>query len=289
MSRAFEVFRPARRTLPVVVSVPHAGRDYPEDFLSSTRVERDVLRRSEDFDADALFAAVPAAGAPLIVATKPRLYIDLNRAPDDLDAEMFEAPVELPIDRHSARAASGLGLLPRFAASGGEIYRARLSSTDAARRIAEVHAPFHRALENLIAETRRVFGFAILIDGHSMPSIAGSGEIDRGRRRADIVLGDRHGQSAAPDIGSTAKIALGRLGYDVARNDPFAGAYIAERHGHPAGGVHVLQVEVNRALYMDERRMERLDGFARVADDMARLVRSVGALDLSSGYRDAAE
>ena len=289
MPRAFEVYRPARQTLPVVVSVPHAGRDYQEDFLAATRVDRDMLRRSEDFDVDALFAAAPAEGAPLIVATKARLYLDLNRAPEDLDPDMFDAPPDVPVDRHSPRAASGLGLLPRFAASGSEIYRARLAPAEAARRIEAVHAPFHRALGELLAETRRVFGFAVLVDGHSMPSIGGPGEFDRGRRRADFVLGDRHGRSAALDVAAIAKIALTTLGYDIARNDPFAGAYIAERHGDPAGGRHVLQIEINRALYMDEQRVERLGGFARVADDMARLVRRLGALDLSPAYTEAAE
>lgn len=289
MSRHFDVFLPERRRLPIVVSVPHAGRDYPEALTSRTRLDLTALRRSEDPEVDALFAGARTLGAPMIVARTARLYVDLNRAPDEIDPEMFEGMIELPVDVRSMRTASGLGVFPRFVSSGAEVYAAKLDPLEARRRLAEVHRPYHQALAELLVETRRIFGFALLIDGHSMPSVSGPGEADHGKSRADFVLGDRHGGSAAAAIIDAAAVELTRRGYSVARNDPYAGAYIARHYGDPAAGLHVLQIEINRALYLDERRIERRSGFADIAGAMDGLVARLGALDLAPRLRDAAE
>lgn len=275
--------------LPVVVSVPHAGRDYPDDLIAGSRLDMGALRRSEDPEVDALFSRVPRLGVPMIVARTARLYVDLNRAPDEIDPDMFDGVLDMPVDPASARAAQGLGIFPRYASNGAEVYAAKLDPAEAGRRIADVHRPFHRELEALLLRTRLRFGFALLIDGHSMPSVAGPGESDQGRRRADFVLGDRHGASASTVVGHAASATLASLGYSVARNEPYAGAYIANRHGSPSAGVHVLQIEINRALYLDERRFARRAGFQRIADAMARLVERLGALDLAPCHREAAE
>jgi len=289
MSEHFEVFAAPLARLPIVISVPHAGRDYPSDLLSRSRIDRSTLRRSEDPDVDALFTGARDLGVAMIVARTARLYVDLNRAPDELDPEMFAGPLDLPVDARSMRAANGLGVFPRFASNGAEIYTAKLDPAEARKRLEEIHSPFHRALEALLEETRRRFGFAILIDGHSMPSVAGPGEVDHGRTRADFVLGDRHGASAVVGLGDRAAAELRQLGYSTTRNDPYAGAYIAAHHGEPAADIHVLQIEINRSLYLDERRLERHAGFGPVADALLRLVARLGDLDLRSSFREAAE
>jgi N-formylglutamate amidohydrolase len=270
----FTLIEPLRRTAPLIFASPHSGRRYPPELLADARVALISLRRSEDAYVDELFAGAAAHGAALLSATYARAYVDLNRDPAELDPEMFdERP---PVSAHSstARVQAGLGAIPRVSGDGQAIYRRKLPLHVAQRRIAAVHQPYHAMLENLLAETKEAFGCAVLIDCHSMPSSA------RGAHAPDIVLGDRFGASCHPSVTALAEASLRRLGYRVARNAPFAGGHTTQLYGRPAARVHALQIEINRALYVDERTLERSTGYARVRADMTRLAEALSAATL---------
>jgi N-formylglutamate amidohydrolase len=266
----YVLIEPLRRTSPLLFASPHSGRRYPADLLASTRISLISLRRSEDAYVDELFAGAAAHGAAVLSATVARAYVDLNRDADELDPEMFEErpPRALPA---TARVQAGLGAIPRITGDGQSIYRRKLSLAEAERRIAAVYRPYHALLAGLIAETRDQFGCAIVVDCHSMPSSA------RGAHSPDIVLGDRFGASCHPSVTALAEATLRRLGYRVARNAPFAGGHTTQLYGRPGAGAHALQVEISRALYLDERTLERTSGFTRVRADMSRLAEALSA------------
>lgn len=268
----YVLIEPLRRTAPIVFASPHSGRRYPAELLAETRVPLISLRRSEDAYVDELFAGAAAHGAAVLSATIARSYVDLNRDPAELDPDMFEQG--LPHAAASARVQAGLGAIPRVSGDGQNIYRRKLSLEDAERRIATVHRPYHALLRNLLDETHLQFGCAVLIDCHSMPSSA------RGAHAPDIVLGDRFGASCHPSVTALAEATLRRLGYRVARNTPFAGGHITQTYGRPFAGVHALQIELNRALYVDERTLERTKGFMRVRADMSRLAEALSGAAL---------
>jgi len=249
---AFEVIEPADQSLPLVFCSPHSGRAYPQGFLADTRLSPDAVRRSEDLFVDQLFDFVPALGAPLIAARFPRAYLDVNREPYELDPAMFSAPLPPEVNSASVRVAGGLGTIPRIVAEREEIYARKLDPAEAKLRIEGLYFPFHAALEALLERTLARFGLAILLDCHSMPS---SVRTVPGGRRADLVVGDRFGSSAAPRYVSMVTQRLTALGWDVTRNKPYAGGFITERYGRPAQGVHAIQIEINRGLYADERRL----------------------------------
>jgi len=238
-------------TVPFIFASPHSGRFYPLSFAQSSRLDPISLRRSEDAFVDELFDSVTDLGAPLIAARFPRAFVDANRAPGELDPAMFDAPL-VSVGPRSPRVAAGLGVIPRVVRDGLEIYRARLPAGEAAFRLEHFYRPYHAALADLVERARAEFGVAIVIDCHSMPPPA---------KGHDIVLGDCYGEAAAPElIGQTHKILTG-LGFSVARNAPYAGGYTTHLYGRPREGVHALQVEVSRALYLDESRMEKSAGF----------------------------
>lgn len=270
----FVLIEPLRRTAPLIFASPHSGRRYPTELLADARVSLISLRRSEDAYVDELFAGAAAHGAAVLSATIARAYVDLNRDPAELDPEMFdEAP---PHSAHvtSARVQAGLGAIPRVSGDGQNIYRRKLALCDAERRITQVHRPYHAMLQNLVAETKEAFGCAVLVDCHSMPSSA------RGAHAPDVVLGDRFGASCHPSVTALAEATLRRLGYRIARNAPFAGGHTTQTYGRPASGVHALQIEINRALYLDERTLERSNGYIRVRADMNRLAEALSAAAL---------
>ncbi|HRP12467.1 MAG TPA: N-formylglutamate amidohydrolase [Terricaulis sp.] len=269
----FVLIEPLRRAAPLIFASPHSGRRYPADLLANTRVGLLSLRRSEDAYVDELFAGAAAHGACVLSATIARAYLDLNRDPAELDPEMFEQRPPNVL-AGSARVQAGLGAIPRICGDGQVIYRQKLSVADADRRIAAIHAPYHAMLSNLMAETKAQFGCAVLIDCHSMPSSA------RGAHQPDIVLGDRFGASCHPSVTALAEASLRRLGYRVARNAPFAGGHTTQTYGRPAAHAHALQIEINRALYLDERTLERTKGFTRVRADMSRLAETLAAAAL---------
>jgi N-formylglutamate deformylase len=267
-----EVLRPARQTVPVVFASPHSGRTYPADFLAAARLDPLNLRRSEDSFVDELFAAAVDHGAPLLSATFPRAFCDANREPWELDPAMFADQLPSWVNTTSARVGAGLGTLARIVASGEAIYRGKLAFSEAERRVQDFWQPFHATLQALIGGTRAMFGVCLLIDCHSMPS-HGSGR--PGGKTPDFVLGDAHGTACHPAVTQYVERRLVELGYTVRRNDPYAGGYITRHYGRPREGVHAIQLEIARELYMDESRIERLPRFAAVQQDMAGLIESI--------------
>jgi N-formylglutamate deformylase len=248
--------RPRGQKAPFIFASPHSGRFYPLSFAQSSRLDPISLRRSEDAFVDELFESVTELGAPLICARFPRAFVDANRAPGELDPQMFDAPLSA-VGPRSPRVAAGLGVIPRVVRDGLEIYGTRLPAGEAAFRLEHFYRPYHTALAALVEQTRAEFGVAVVIDCHSMPPPA---------KAHDIVLGDCYGEAAGPElIGQTQKILTG-LGFSVARNAPYAGGYTTHLYGRPHEGVHAIQVEVSRALYLDETRMERSPGFISCRD-----------------------
>jgi N-formylglutamate amidohydrolase len=282
-ARPFEVLRPPQQTRPLVVASPHSGRRYDSAFLASSRLRLAELRRSEDAHVDALVAGLPELGVPVIQALFPRTYVDANREPLELDAGMFDGPLPAFSNPDSPRVRAGLGVIPRVAANGIAIYGGKLPIGEARRRLHRCYFPYHRALTALLNETRARFGFAILVDCHSMPSQAVA---RHGGPGPDFVLGDRHGGACMPELTAQADSLLSGMGYTVVRNRPYAGGFTTVRHGRPNDGVHALQIEVNRALYLDEAALRPHDGLRPLAGDLAVLV---DALADVSPYARAAE
>lgn len=263
----FEVRASAVQRVPFVFNSPHSGRHYPERFLAMSRLDRSAIRRSEDCYVDELFAAAVPLGAPLLAANFPRAYLDVNREPWELDPRMFVEPVPSFANIRSARVAGGLGTVPRLVGEGLDIYQGRLPLIEAVTRIEAIYKPYHDALRRLLTSTHAQFGYAVLVDCHSMPASIRVGE---NGVRPDFIVGDRFGASAAPALTETAIGLLISMGYTVAHNKPYAGGFITEHYGRPAKGLHALQIEINRGLYMNERTFQKSAGFAPLADDMAR-------------------
>lgn len=267
-STVLTVQAPAEQTVPVVFASPHSGRCYPADFVAASRLDPLALRRSEDSFVDELFAAVPRHGAPLIAARFPRAFCDPNREPYELDPAMFSEPLPPHANTRSPRVAAGLGTIARVVASGAEIYRERLPVAEVERRISQYYRPYHARLRALVDETRRRFGWSLLVDCHSMPSVGGPMDRDTGLSRVDVVLGDCFGAACSAEVTAVADAAFRERGYRVVRNTPYAGGFTTRHYGQPRNGSHALQIELNRALYMDEARHEKSRDFERVAADM---------------------
>lgn len=270
----FTIHEPVRLATPLVVSVPHAGRHYPDAFLAQSRLNALALRRSEDAFMDDLMAGAVGLGAPLLAARFPRAFLDVNREPYEIDPRLFHERPPAYANTRSLRVAGGLGTIPRVVGDGQEIYRSRLPLAEGLARIEWLHRPYHHALRQLMARARRDFGVAILLDCHSMPS---AGLPVEGGRRPDIVLGDRFGTSCAPELVERIETVLRGQGFHVTRNRPYAGGYITEHHGAPSVGCHALQIEVARSLYMNERTLEPHEGFTDLRDSLTELVRQVVA------------
>jgi N-formylglutamate amidohydrolase len=273
-----EIVMPAEQTLPVVFSSPHSGADYPQEFVAQSRLGLPGLRRSEDCFVDELFAAAPRLGAPLIRALFPRAFVDPNREPFELDPGMFEDELPAYANTTSPRVAAGLGTIAKVVASGEDIYTGRLRFAEAKRRIDDYYRPYHGALWETLSATRKRFGAGLLIDCHSMPSVGGPMERDAGRMRVDFVLGDCHASSCAPVVIERIETVLRGLGYAVTRNAPYSGGFVTQHYGRPADGLHALQIEINRALYMDEQRIQRGAGFATLAERLELLIRAIGEI-----------
>ncbi len=260
MNGVIAVERPARQTAPLVFSSPHSGSAYDPTFIAESPLDEKSLRRSEDSFVDEIFEHAPTHGAPLLRALFPRAYLDPNREPYELDPDMFLDPLPDHALTRTDRVRAGFGTIARVVASGAEIYRNKLRYAEAERRIKELYNPYHKTLRRLVEETHKEFGMVLLLDCHSMPSIGGPTDRDRGRRRPDFVLGDRYGTSCAPDLTDTVERLLRESGYSVVRNDPYAGAFTITHYGQPDRGVHALQIEVSRGLYMDEDDYRRSTG-----------------------------
>ena len=277
----FEVLAPRAALSPFVFASPHSGSEYPDDLLAASRLDPHSLRKSEDSFVDELFGDAPARGAPLIRANFPRAYLDVNREAWELDPTMFEDDLPDYVNTRSYRVAGGLGTIARVVSSGAEIYGGKLRFSEAVRRVNDLYLPYHRALADLLESTRSKFKHAVLIDCHSMPSVGGPMDKDSGHERAEIVLGDRYGTSCLPALTDKAEDILSSQGYAVCRNTPYAGGYITRHYGRPADGVHTLQIEINRALYMDEARIRRLPRMQTVKSHMTDLIESLCALEVA--------
>jgi N-formylglutamate amidohydrolase len=273
---AFETIRPRRLVAPVVFNSPHSGRVYPERFLAMTRLDHLSIRQSEDAWVDELFARAPHLGASMLRAHFPRAYLDVNREPWELDPAMFAEPLSDRFNTTSPRVAAGLGTLARVVAENKPIYRDRLTIEDARMRIEGIYHPYHGALQKLLSEAIAGFGIAILIDCHSMPRISRSGD----RAAPDIVLGDRYGTTCAPGLIDLVETVFAGAGLKVARNRPYAGGFCTRTYGRPQHGVHALQIEISRHLYMNEATLAKNDGFEPVRALLERLIFALIGLDI---------
>ena len=271
----FEVRASAIQRVPFVFNSPHSGRFYPERFLAMTRLDHNAIRRSEDCYVDELFGSAVGLGAPMLAANLPRAYIDVNREPWELDPRMFHEPVPSFANIRSARVAGGLGTVPKLVGEGLDIYPSRLPLAEALSRIDTIYKPYHDALKRLITRTHARFGYAVLVDCHSMPA---SIRVSESGLRPDFIVGDRFGSSAAAAVTENAISLLISMGYTVAHNKPYAGGFITEHYGRPARRLHALQIEINRGLYMNERTFQKSAGFDALADDLGQFCANLMSL-----------
>jgi N-formylglutamate amidohydrolase len=274
----FIVLRPASQTVPLVVASPHSGRFYAPAFLQAARLAPLDLRRSEDSFVEELFASAVDHGAPLLSAQFPRAFCDPNREAWELDPAMFADPLPDWVNTTSPRVGAGLGTIARVVTSGEAIYSGKLRFAEAQTRVRECWQPYHDALGGLIADTQDRFGCCLLIDCHSMP--AGGGRFGG----PDFVLGDAHGTACMPQVTALVEQILLGFGFDVRRNDPYAGGYVTRHYGRPREGVHALQIEVARRLYMDESALERSAGFAPLRAKMDMMMATLAAASGSVIY-----
>lgn len=265
------IIRPADQTVPLVVASPHSGRAYDSAFLQAARLGPLDLRRSEDSFVDELFEGAVAHGAPLLCAQFPRAYCDPNREAWELDPAMFADALPDWVNTTSPRVGAGLGTIARVVTSGEAIYRGKLHFAEAQARVRDCWQPYHDALGHLIEQTRERFGSCLLIDCHSMP--AGAGRMGG----PDFVLGDAHGTACMPQVTTLVERVLSASGYDVRRNDPYAGGYVTRHYGRPRDDVHALQIEVARRLYMDEATLQKAPGFARLQSRLDALMAEVAS------------
>lgn len=269
LSPPFEVVYPRERTAPFVICSPHSGRHYTRHFLAQSRLDPLSLRKSEDYCVDELFSCAAELGAPILAARFPRAYLDANREPYELDPDLFEEVLPDYANTQSVRVIGGLGTIARIVADGEEIYRAPLRLADALERIERLYMPFHEALANLIEDTRRQFGYCVLIDCHSMPSALAT---TTGGPRPQFVLGDRFGHACDLRLTRFLRETVASKGYDVQLNRPYAGGFITEHYGRPARGIHAIQIEVNRSLYMNEYTILPNRGFERLKADLTDII-----------------
>jgi N-formylglutamate amidohydrolase len=288
LSPPFEIVEPAAWRAPIIFNSPHSGSVYPAEFLKMSRIDLAALRRSEDSFMDELIAGLSRLGFPTVSVNFPRSYVDVNREPYELDPRMFSGRLPSFANTRSMRVAGGLGTIPRVVGDGQEIYSERIAVDDALGRIETLYKPYHRALRRLINKAHRAFGTVIVVDCHSMPSVGVSREEPR---RPDVVIGDRYGTSCAPILADTVEETMVRLGYSVGRNKPYAGGFITEHYGNPASGLHTVQLELNRAVYMDERRRARGERFSQVASDFIVLAEVLATIPLDGlePFQTAAE
>ncbi|MDJ0629601.1 MAG: N-formylglutamate amidohydrolase [Rhodobacter sp.] len=277
---------PARQTTSVVFASPHSGRDYPWAFLRRTVLDERAIRSSEDAFVDLLFGDAPEFGAPLVAATAPRAFIDVNRSADELDPALIEGVRK---STHNPRVTSGLGVIPRVVANGRSIYRGKLTLEEAQARLRDHWRPYHDRLQKLLDDTWSAFGEVILIDCHSMPHEAIDSIGTSKAPHPQIVLGDRFGAAAENRIVDRIEAAFAAAGLRVARNSPFAGAYTAQHYGRPSKGQHVIQVEIDRSLYMNERLIRPSGGFQSFRATMRGVIAEICEIGRREGLPLAAE
>jgi N-formylglutamate amidohydrolase len=270
-----EVIKPSIRSAPVVFASPHSGRCYPKDFIHRSRLDELKLRRSEDAFIDEVFSSAPDFGAVFLQAHFPRAYVDANRRAWELDPLMFKDDLPEHVVRRSPRITAGLGTIPKIVANGEPIYNHLLTYDEARKRIEKHHFPYHQTLNELISDTVDLFEGCLLVDCHSMPS---SG-LNARDRLSDIVIGDLQGKSCSREIIDFVIERLKDFGYSVALNTPYAGGYTTRHYGIPDQGVHTFQIEINRALYMDEKLITREPGLVDLISNMQSMIKMLTAID----------
>lgn len=277
MSRtAFQLSLPEKRLSSVVFASPHGCGTYSSSFVQQSVLDEHTIRSSEDAFVNELFESAPEFGAPLLMAGAPRAFVDMNRSQEELDPSLIEGAKRLG---HNPRVASGLGVIPRVVANGREIYRGKLPMSEAKRRIEDYWQPYHTALQGLLDEAKAEFGHAILIDCHSMPTEAMDGIARVGNARPQIVLGDRFGAAASAEIVDRVESAFASAGLTVTRNAPFAGAYVTQAYGRPSRRQHAIQVEIDRAIYMDERRIIPSENFTEFQAVLRKVIAEITSID----------
>ncbi|EAQ08128.1 N-formylglutamate amidohydrolase [Yoonia vestfoldensis] len=282
----YHLLLPEARSTSVVFASPHSGRDYPASFLRRAVLDAQEIRSSEDAFVDLLFASAPLHGAPFLTATAPRAFLDLNRGPDEFDPALIEG---VRRNIHNPRVASGLGVIPRVVANGRQIYRGKLTLVEAHQRIIQYWRPYHDRLQMLIDQSINDFGQAVLIDCHSMPHEALENMGPPGAGRPDVVLGDRFGATASGAVMDQVEAAFIAAGLKVARNMPFAGAYITQHYGRPSRNQHAIQVEIDRALYMHETTLTPSAGFDAFRDLLDGVIAALANIGRVPAVRVAAE
>ncbi|MFD1510359.1 N-formylglutamate amidohydrolase [Lacimonas salitolerans] len=283
---AYHLIHPHKRTTSAIFASPHSGREYPWTFLRRTVLDEHSIRSSEDAFVDKLFASAPKHGAPLLLAGAPRAFVDMNRSAEELDPALIEN-VRAPA--HNPRIASGLGVVPRVVAGGRAIYSGKISRDEAQRRIETYWRPYHGALRRLLDESLAMYGEAILIDCHSMPHEAMDGITRAGVPRPEVVLGDRFGASASAEVVDRIEAAFASAGLNVVRNAPFAGAFTTQHYGRPTRRQHVVQIEIDRALYMNEQMIRPNGNFTELQRILAQVVAEVADLGRAKDVPLAAE
>jgi N-formylglutamate amidohydrolase len=272
---AFQLFEPAKLCSGVVFASPHSASDYPKTFLQQTILDSHTIRSSEDAFVDQLFDCVPSFGVPFLTAGAPRAFVDLNRATDELDPALVQG---VRRQAHNPRIASGLGVVPRVVANSRSIYRGKLPMAEVERRIEDYWRPYHSALAALLTRAKDQFGAALLIDCHSMPHEAVESMAQRGARPPEVVLGDRFGTTASAGIVDRIEAAFASAGLTVSRNAPFAGAYITQTYGKPARNQHAVQIEIDRALYMDEALIQPNENFTQLQSLLSAVVSEISGI-----------
>jgi len=299
-AKPVEMIWPPRLSSPLLLASPHSGRDYPSGFLAQSALNRATLRQSEDCYVDLLIEPATRLGVPSLKALFPRIFIDPNRDAAELDPQLFADPLPSQAQITSPRVLAGLGVVPRVAADDRSIYAGQLAFREAEDRLERYYRPYHRSLQAAIKHIRTAFGQCLLLDCHSMPSagaplltdgrdkpglttasvtkeMAGNG-VDRGARsggEADFILGDCYGGACSDAVTAHVESFLLKAGASVRRNNPYSGGYVTQTYGRPAEGVHVLQLEINRRLYVDEASLTPNAGFAATRDLLAGLIASL--------------
>lgn len=274
-SAHFEILAPAQWSAPAVFNSPHSGRRYSEAFLRQSKLSPKALRKSEDCYVDELFMGCIDHGAPMLRAHTPRSYIDVNREPYELDPRMFATDLPGYVNTSSPRVAGGLGTIPRVVAEGEDIYRGRLDFAEALQRVERIYVPYHRTLSALTNEVMAKAGQVLLVDCHSMPASATHHVMPAAAESVDVVLGDRFGASCDETLTGLVEDLLRAEGLKVMRNKPYAGGFITQNHGAPMRGRHALQIEINRALYMNETTLEKTRGFPALRDALTGVISSL--------------
>ena len=277
----FSVLAPAEQRVPYVFNSPHSGRVYPPSFLRSSKLDASQIRGSEDFHVDDLFQDVVRMGAPLVKAHFPRAFVDANREPYELDEKLFDEKLPSYSNKKSVRVACGLGTIARVVAESQEIYHEKPTLDEALTRVEKYYRPYHEHLRKLLAKTHMQFGYSVLVDCHSMPSSA----VDRSNsNKPDIIIGDRFGTSCSFYISQAITEIFKDLGLNVTRNKPYAGGFITEHYGRPDRGLHAVQIEINRGLYMDEKRLVLTPGFEQLRAQLALFAERLVSIPDASFY-----